>query len=271
MDAQPDQDRQPEADDRDPLAAFAALGREIDPIRDGKQAEDSPPIYRVTPRAEPKTPPRPAGTHGSRSDPTFGYLLATALSIGLTPLLPYSSELRLVIAWSALALIGVLTWLLGSMDRIGEEVPENLVWGIVFGLILAAPLLSVGGDALTTTVRLIFRTGIEGSIRALPPGSVLALIVFVMPLAETLFFRGLMQKDRPFWLIGALASVWSILLFFPLIEVGRFPAVAVIIGTALTLMNMIYSYVCARNGLAAAWLCQIVVNLLVIFVPYITS
>ncbi|PJF25917.1 MAG: hypothetical protein CUN53_10330, partial [Phototrophicales bacterium] len=157
------------------------------------------------------------------------------------------------------------------MDRVGEESPENLIWGVVFGLILAAPLLLVGGDALTTTVRLIFRTGIEGSIRALPPGSVLALIVFVMPLAETLFFRGLMQKDRPFWLIGALASVWSILLFFPLIEVGRFPAVAIIIGTALVLMNMIYSYVRDRNGLAAAWLCQIVVNLLVMFVPYITS
>ncbi len=268
MNAQPDQDRQPGADD-DPLASFAALGREIEPSID--EREDSPPIYRVTPRAEPKTASRPVGTHGSHSDPTFGYLLAAALSIGLTPLLPYSSDLRLVITWSVLAAISVLTWLLGSMDRIGEEAPEDLVWGMVFGLILATPLLLVGGDALTTTVRLIFRTGIEGSIRALPPGSVFALIVFVMPLAETLFFRGLMQKDRSFGLVGALASVWSMLLFFPLIEVGRFPAVAIIIGTALTLMNMIYSYVRDRNGLAAAWLCQIVVNLLVMFVPYITS
>jgi len=79
-----------------------------------------------------------------------------------------------------------------------------------------------------------------------------------------------MQRGRAFWLVGGLGSLWSILLFFPMIEVGRYPAIAVIIGTTLTLMNMIYCYVRQRNGLAAAWLCQITINLLLFFVPYVT-
>ena len=39
--------------------------------------------------------------------------------------------------------------------------------------------------------------------------------------------------------------------------------IAVLTGSALVLMNVMYSYVCQRNGLAAAWLCQITINLLV--------
>jgi hypothetical protein len=34
---------------------------------------------------------------------------------------------------------------------------------------------------------------------------------------------------------------------------------------------MIYSYVRQRNGLAAAWLCQIVVNVVVLFLPVLIA
>ena len=54
-----------------------------------------------------------------------------------------------------------------------------------------------------------------------------------------------------------------------MLEVTKFPAVAVIIGTALVMMNMIYAYVRQRNGLAAAWICQIVVNLILLFLPFV--
>ena len=52
-----------------------------------------------------------------------------------------------------------------------------------------------------------------------------------------------------------------------MLDVRRFPAVTLIIGTALVMMNLIYSYVRQRNGLAAAWLCQIVINLTLLFLP----
>jgi hypothetical protein len=209
--------------------------------------------------------------HGSGSDPTFGYLIALALAIGLAPLIPQNADLRLTILWMAMGLFGVLAWLLGDTSRIWREKPENLVWGVVFGAIVALPLLFAGGSALHTTVNLFFRTGIGGELRPLTIGSALALAVFAMPTAETLFFRGLMQYNRPFWLIGILSTIWSIAVFFPALEINRFPVVAFIIGTVLMLMNMIYSYVRQRNGLAAAWICQIVVNVSVLFLPFLLA
>lgn len=204
------------------------------------------------------------------SDPTFGLLVAMALNVGLAPLVPGNTDLRYAIVWLVLGGFGVFAWLLGDTDRIERETLENLVWGTVFGIILSAPLLVVGGDTLSTTVQLIFRSSINGQISTLPNGAVLAFLVFAMPAAETLFFRGLMQHGRPFWLVGLVSSVWSILLFFPTIEAGRYPAIAVVIGTALTMMNLMYSYVRRRNGLAAAWLCQITVNIVLLFIPYLS-
>ncbi len=214
-------------------------------------------------------PVLPRRSRGGDNDAMFGYLLALALSIGLTPLIPVNADLRYALVWGVLALFGVLAWLFGVTTRIQHENAENLAWGVVFGVIVGAPLLLAGGSTLTTTARVLFQTEIGGEIRTLPPGVVLMLLVFVMPLAETLFFRALLQYNRSFWLVGALSSVWAIALFLPMLNVPQFPVVAFIIGVALIMINLIYSYVRQRNGLAAAWLCQIVVNVVVLFVPYL--
>lgn len=214
----------------------------------------------------------PAGDEGrqrtisyraSASDPAFGFLLAIALSIGLTPMLPSNADLRYTLAWGALAGVGVLAWLLGSSDRIGQEKPENVVWGVLFGLLLGGPFLLFGVDVLERASRLIFPQ--------MTPGTLLAYLVFVMPLAETLFFRGVMQRTLEFYIVGALSGVWSILLFFPVMwgEVLAAPTVALIIALALITMNMLYSYVRERNGLAASWLCQIVTSVLMVFIPFL--
>ncbi|NWG15413.1 MAG: hypothetical protein HXY41_02145, partial [Chloroflexi bacterium] len=193
---------------------------------------------------------------GSASDPVFGYIVTLALGLGLIPLIPNNADLRYVILWAVAAGFGVIAWLLGSTTRIGQETPENLFWGVAFGLIIAVPLLIVGGTALHETARRLFP-----DMRA---GEVLAFLLFVMPLAETLFFRGVLQENRPFWLVGLLGSLWSALMFVPMLDVRRYPAVVMVIVTALVMMNVIYSYVRRRNGLAAAWVCQIVANLVLL-------
>ncbi|PJF40317.1 MAG: hypothetical protein CUN54_05680 [Phototrophicales bacterium] len=198
---------------------------------------------------------------GATNDPTFGYIIALGLSLGLIPLIPESSDLRYTILWMILAGFAVLAWLLGRSARIAQETPENLGWGITFGLILGGAVFAFGGSTLRTTVELLFVD--------LKPGTILAYLVFVMPLSETLFFRGVLQEMLPFWLVGLLSSLWSVLLFFPLLDVGEFPVVAVVIGTTILMANMLYSYVRERNGLAAAWLCQIVVNIIALFLPTI--
>ncbi len=210
-----------------------------------------------------------ARSRGANSDPIFGYLIALALAIGLTPLIPDSADLRYALVWSLMALFGVMAWLLGTTTHIERESLENLSWGVVFGLMIGTPLLLFGSAPLSTTAQLLFSVGRGNSLILLPPGVVLSFLIFTQPLAETLFFRGLLQRNRAFWLVSALSTVWSIVLFVPMIDLGRFPVVAVIISVMLLMVNVIYSYVRQRNGLAAAWLCQIVVNFVIFFLPYL--
>jgi membrane protease YdiL (CAAX protease family) len=205
----------------------------------------------------------PTSYRAAGSDPNFGYLIALALAVGLIALPPDQRDLRYTLLWLVPAGFGVLAWLFGRTTRIQEDTPENVAWGIAFALIVATPLLAIGGSTLTAMVNRLF-----GGMSA---GALLAYLVFVMPLSETLFFRGLLQQERPFWMVGLMSSLWGALLFFPLLDVATYPAIVTLIGVALVLMNLIYSYVRQRNGLAAAWVCQIVTNLVLLFFPYVSS
>jgi len=103
------------------------------------------------------------------------------------------------------------------------------------------------------------------------PGEVLAYLIFVMPLAETLFFRGILHGSRPFWMVALMSAFWSFILYLPLLDIGRAPLVTLVICLMLVLLNIMYGYVRERNGLAAAWLCQIVANIVVIFLPFVMT
>ncbi len=201
---------------------------------------------------------------GATSDPFFGFLIAIALSVGLTPLLPQNADLRFTLAWGALAGVSILSWLLGSSERIGQEHPENIAWGLIYGLMFGVPfLIFLREPILTPAAQQIFPS--------MTGGTLLAYLVFVMPISETLFFRGLLQNQLLFWVVGLLATLWNLVLFFPVMwqSVIQFPAVAVVIAITLLMMNMIYVYVRERNGLAAAWICQIVANLIMLFIPFL--
>lgn len=247
----------------DPMTGLPELDIDETPTPDEDEAE-----LRVG-RAAPPSPAPDENTdtviyRAASSDPVFGYVIALAVSFGLVPLLPDGAPMRYTVAWGVLALFGVLAWLVGNGQRIGQEQPENLVWGVMLGVLVGTPLYLFGGETLGTTAHILFST--------LPTGALLAYLVFVMPLSETLFFRGILQQSRNFWLVGLLATIWSALLFFPLIGSLRdFWAVLIFIGTTLAIVNGVYGWVRQRNGLAAAWLCQIVVNLIIIYLPHIST
>lgn len=200
---------------------------------------------------------------GGGADPAFGFVLAVALSVGLIPLLPVNADMRYTIAWGALAIVGVIGWLLGNTDRIEQEQPENVAWGIAFGIMVSVPFMIFFIDQFRRASHLMFPD--------FGAGTVLAYLVFVMPLAESLFFRGSMQKRLDFWIVGGLAGLWNIILFFPVMwdVLLEFVFVAVFLAIALFSLNMMYSYVRERNGLAAAWICQITASLILFFVPYL--
>ncbi|MCU0465047.1 MAG: hypothetical protein MUF38_10820 [Anaerolineae bacterium] len=219
------------------------------------EADSAPPEA----EAEPYRPLRPRG-----SDPAFGLVLGFAVSIGLAPLVGTGDpSLRYTLSWGVLAAFGVLAWLLGGLEPVGEERPETLVWGVGFGLLIGVPLMLFGGGTLNATVQRAFGT--------MTPGELLAYALFVMPIAETLFFRGILHGSRPFWMVGLIATAWSIVLYLPLLDIGNFPLVAAVICVMLVMLNVMYGYVRNRNGLAAAWICQIIANVFVLFLPFVTT
>ena len=63
-------------------------------------------------------------------DPVFGYILAMALSVGLTPVQP---NVRYVLLWTFLAMMGGMAFLMGSGIRLKVTDPGDLLWGIVLG------------------------------------------------------------------------------------------------------------------------------------------
>ena len=237
--------------------------------------EEAPRIQRVSARYQPEAddddgyadPVRVARPSPS-TDPTLGLLVSFALSLGLIALIPNSADLRYTLISLALLGFAGFAWLFGSMDRIGRESPVNLAWGAGFALLVGIPVFIAGGGILTAATRQLFRTGIEGTVMPLPGGVVLAYLVFVIPTAETLMFRGLLQSGRSFLTVGIAGSLWSALFFLPMIDLSRFPVVALILAILLTLFNMTYAYVRQRNGLAAAWIAQVLINVLVFYLPY---
>ena len=205
-----------------------------------------------------------ADEHASRSmrqdlDPVFGYILAMALSIGLTPIPPST---RYVLLWTFMAAMGGMAFLLGSGIRLKVTDPGDLLWGIGLGIFTGGAMMLVGSDTLQTASERLFGAG-----GALTDSWVFQSTIFVMPVAEALFFRGAMQRVHPIPVVAAMASIWSMLMFFPNLGLGETPVVGVVFGTALVLLNFLYSYVNWQHGLAASFFCQICAGTLLLLVP----
>ncbi len=237
----------------------------FDPLPDTEEEPAEPPPLEAPGAEEARTEHRRGralANYRGASDPLFGFIIAAALSVGLTPLLPESVELRYTLAWGALAGVSVLSWLLGTMERIEQERPDNLGWGVLYGVLLGIPfLVFLSQHILSPATHRLFP--------GMSAGSLLAFLVFVMPLAETLFFRGLLQSQLLSWLVGLLATLWNVVLFFPVMwgAISEHQAVAFVIVILLLMTNMLYAYVRERNGLASAWICQIVCNLIILYIP----
>lgn len=210
-------------------------------------------------------PKEPGGETSRRTrqdlDPVFGYILAMALSIGLTPL---QANLRYVLLWAFMGAMGGMAFLLGS-SSLKQKDPGDLMWGLGLGLFTGGALMLVGADTLQVTSERLFNAGQDGG--ALIDTWVFQATVFVMPLAETLFFRGAMQRAYPVSIVALMASGWTMLLFFPHLGLSETPVVGVVMGTALVLLNFLYSYVHFRHGLAAAFLCQVTAGSLLLLIP----
>jgi membrane protease YdiL (CAAX protease family) len=174
-----------------------------------------------------------------------------------------------VVLWTLIGIMGGMAFLLGSGIHFKVTDPGDLMWGLGLGLFTGGALVLVGADTLSVTAERLFGAGQKGN--PLLDTWIFQATVFVMPLAETLFFRGAMQRAHATPIVALLATGWSILMFFPNLGLGDTPMVGVVIGTALALLNFLYSYVNFRHGLAASLLCQACAGTMLLLVPLVIA
>jgi len=229
----------------------------------------------------PVTPPRPVPSPGrvepdaadedeieliglapslaDRLDPLYPYLLYLALAVGTLFYGGISPLMRYTILWTVLLAMGTFFTLVDASEDAPPRrmAPANLGWGFSIGLVFALPLFILIGSGLADIVRQIF-----------PDVATAALfqsLAIVGPLGESLFFRGGLQERRGFG-AAVLASTLSGIVFF-LPTTFTQPVYLVAIGIFTAVLSGVYSFIRIQYGLSAATVCQITVNLLLLFAP----
>ncbi|NPV67972.1 MAG: hypothetical protein HPY64_12575 [Anaerolineae bacterium] len=252
--------------DRDIFSTADTLAAPVSPelMQPAASGRASPASAGAT-QAPADTPPPVAMKRARRRErlwnvePVFFYLIMVALSVGLTPLAMSHPVGRYALLWTLLAGGVLASYLLDDGTLEVRLRPRDLMAGAGWGAVVGLPLLLVGAGLLAEISERIF---VE-----MPDGAVFLTIVFVMATTESAFFRGLLQSRQPLLFTVLLASAWSILMFFPTMDVIGYPLVALIAGTFLVMLNVLYGYVRQRNGATAAWVCQTLVSLAWLFVP----
>jgi len=252
-----------------PTAIHAPPPRSMPPIQPAIPAPTGPPVGRVRPASAAAALPaaRPAPREASEDDePSLFesfeplYALAIYLAAALGTLLAIDNlEARYTILWSVLVLLGgALTLVDSRRTRRGVEA-LNLAWGIGYGALIGGLLLAFVSQGLLATSRLLF----PESRFSLP--SLFQTLVLLGPLGETIFFRGVLQERRGIIASIVGAGLGTLLFYWP----SGSGAIGTVVAIALFLTALagLYSYIRQRYGLAAAYACQVTLNLMLFFIP----
>ncbi|MCC7206313.1 MAG: hypothetical protein IT323_03350 [Anaerolineae bacterium] len=187
-------------------------------------------------------------------DPAFVYIVVMLVTaLGTNSL---ASDVRYTLLWSVLALTGAAAFIIDRLP-LDRPDPRDVLTGVAYGLIIGLPLLIIGRAPL----RLLS----EAMFGRLDNVAVFQAAVFVMPFAESLFFRGAFQFSRGMVAASVAGGAWTVLLFLPALNVSQFPFVALVIGLAFFFITFVYGTLAERLGLVSAWACQITINVLVLF------
>jgi hypothetical protein len=209
-----------------------------------------------------ETPTRPS--LGERIDPMVAFIFYLALGAGVA-LSGVDTLIRYTVLWTALIALGAALRLVDSPRPIGAMASDNLVWGFGIGFIVGLPFLVAVRPGLIAGASALYP-----DLGVVPMGFSLVVlfqsIVLVGPLGETLFFRGAIQDRRGIGASITTAGANNILFYLPLVlgGSGMLPGVAIFYLTALA---GVYSFVRLRYGMTAALICQMTVNLMLLFVP----
>ena len=186
------------------------------------------------------------------TSPYLAFLLLSGIGVATFRL---EHHLRLTLLW--LVLLGViLLYAEGGRLRSNYSL-LNVARGALVGTVVALPFYLFAKDFFYATASRLY--GVT-DLQAL-----LERTVFLVPILEESFFRGIVQRERGL-LDGALLFGLAQALYFAS-AVNVFPLViaAVVLGTAL--VGLLYGYLYQRYGLTASIACHMAVNLVLFVLP----
>lgn len=194
-----------------------------------------------------------------RFDPLYPYLLYLALAIGTIFYGGIQPLTRYTILWTVLIGLGTFFTLVDAAEDAPPRrmAPANVGWGFSIGLVFALPLFILIGASLADIVRQIFPE--------VAPAAMFQSLAIVGPLGESLFFRGGLQERRGFGTAVLAATVSGIVFFLPA-TISQ-PIYLIAISIFMMVLSGVYSFIRIQYGLTAATICQITVNLLLLFAP----
>lgn len=256
-----------------PPGAFAAAEsvRATPPVR-GMQAQTEtvsfpvakpPPVpVRIPhPQADPQpataTPgaePEEAIAEATALRPIYGFVLFVALALGTFPV---ASEVRFTLLWLLMLGAGAAYALFDQDVAIEPVDMRNLSWGAGFGFVFSLPFVLIASRSLAQASRAFI------PIQNVP--ALLQTLLVIWPLGETLYYRGLIQRESGLLGGAILAGISSIVLYWP--ETGGVLAVLFVAVAFSTALAFVYGYVRLRYGLAAAFAAQVTANLMLLLLP----
>jgi membrane protease YdiL (CAAX protease family) len=193
-------------------------------------------------------------------DPYFACLIFAAVGLGTLKL---GTSPRLIILWTTL--LGLwIAFREGQTLQVQYELTE-IGRGAAIGLMMSVPLTLIAFQPLVTAIPILYISTEPLPVVGASATTIFASLVLVAPLAEELFFRDVLQRERGFWIAVALYAAAGIVLFLP--TAGNFAAVLAAVSGASAVLGILYAFLYERYGLTVALSCHTTVNLVLLFVP----
>jgi membrane protease YdiL (CAAX protease family) len=197
-------------------------------------------------------------------DPYFACLIFAAVGLGTLKL---DTSPRLIILWTTL--LGL--WIVfreGQTMQVKYDLTE-IGRGTAIGLAMSVPLTLIAFQPLVTAIPILYISAEPSTVVGASATTIFASLVLVAPLAEELFFRDVLQRNRGFWIAVALYAVAGIIFFLP--TAGNYAAVLAAVSGASAVLGILYAFLYERYGLTVALACHTTLNLVLLFVPAIVG
>jgi membrane protease YdiL (CAAX protease family) len=195
-------------------------------------------------------------------DPLYALALYLAAALGTWGVIT-DIETRYTALWCLMLVLGGTLTLVDSRRSRRGVTSSNLVVGAGIAFVIGLPLLVVAAQGLRQTSIVLF------PYAKLP--TLFQTMILLAPLGETVFFRGVLQERRGFVASVIGAGLGTLLFYWPAGVAGESVSVVVAVTVFLTVLAGLYSYVRQRYGLAAAYVCQVLLNLLLLFAPRVVT